>query len=85
LDDLRLSIARGRYPWFQDEFAAAVRTAAFTRPDWEATVGPADRRVTGGQADLVRAEQRIVWSHVLSGHAFPATRRRSREAQSSNR
>jgi hypothetical protein len=76
LDDLRSSIARGGYPWFREEFAAAVRSRAFTRAEWEATVGPSDLRATSRKADPVRAQQRAIWSRVVAGEPFPSGLRR---------
>src|SRR3569833_1845369 len=75
LDDLRSSIESGRFPWFRDEFATAIRTAAFARAEWEKAVGPVTHRTTSRHANVVRAEQRVIWSHVLSGRPFPARSR----------
>jgi hypothetical protein len=75
LNDLRAGIHSGSYSWFADEFAAAIRDRAFDRSAWEAVVGPSDLRETFRNADLVRAEQRIIWSKVVTDRKFPARRR----------
>ena len=79
LGDLKSSIVYGRYPWFRDEFGAAIRGAAFDLADWESAVGPTTGR-SSRAADVVRAEQRVIWSAVFGQAAFPQRARRSKTA-----
>jgi len=75
LGDLRSSIAYGRYPWFREEFAAAIRGAAFDPADWETSVGPIAARATRA-TDAVRAEQRVIWTALFPSTPFPQRARR---------
>ena len=76
LGDLRASIAFGRYPWFREEFAAAVRFSAFDLKEWEAAIGSTATRRRGRTTDIVRAEQRAIWSAVFGKEPFPHRARR---------
>ena len=80
LGDLRSSIAFGRYPWFREEFAAAIRNSAFDLADWERSVGPVRTRAT----DVVRAEQRTIWTTVFPATPFPQRARRRPSSPSSS-
>jgi hypothetical protein len=77
LGDLRSSLAFGRYPWFRDELAEAIRADAFDRADWESAVGPRDKAIP----HLVRSEQRLIWAALFDDAPFPQRRRRPAAAK----
>jgi hypothetical protein len=77
--DLQASIAYGRYPWFREEFAAAIRAAVFDLPGWEAAIGPGAASQQARSADVVRAGQRAIWSAVFGNEPFPQRSRRTKE------
>ncbi len=83
LGDLRASIAFGRYPWFREEFASAIRGTAFDLSGWEDAVGPTASRRRGRSADVVRAEQRTIWSAVFGKDPFPQRARRTKAVTAS--
>jgi hypothetical protein len=83
LADLRASLVNGRHPWFQDEFEAAIRAAAFTVAAWQAAVGAPRTATTvdlADLADLMHDQQRQIWRALFPQRRFPGRARVPRRA-----
>ncbi len=75
LNDLRSSLARGRYPWLRVTFARAIVDKAFDRNEWTAIIGRSDASGRPASTAGIRADQQLIWSQLFRGVPFPTRQR----------
>jgi hypothetical protein len=72
VQDLRASLADGRYPWFREDLTAALTVADPSSPWWADTIGPAGYGDPRGQsAPAIRAQLHRVWCNVFPAEQPP--------------
>src|SRR5215471_10367230 len=71
VSDLRDSLEAGRYPWFAEEFAAALTFRAFTPSSWAACVGEAESPPVISEITAMRRTQDQLWMELFPGLPSP--------------
>ena len=71
IEDLRASLKSGHYPWFADDFAAAVTETGLGPEWWTDAVG--DHRIVGGRQgrDPTGSAQRMLWRSLYPNAPWP--------------